>query len=55
MHGEAQVGILGAAKMQQAEHSRMEEMRRRSLQDASAEWRENGSGKRLVYLTDLRG
>jgi hypothetical protein len=55
MHGEAQVGILGAAKMQRAEHSRMGGMRRRSLQEASAEWCENGSGKRLVYLIDLRG
>jgi hypothetical protein len=31
----------------------MKGMRRRSLQGASAEWRKNGSGKRLVYLTDL--
>jgi len=31
----------------------MGEMRHRSLQDASAEWRKNGSGKRLIYLTDL--
>ena len=30
-------------------------MKRCSLQDASADWRKSGSGKRLVYLSDLPG